>query len=337
MSDKVKTTSTIRRGRAFTTDARAAPQSDAPPDAQADAQADGAAEMATDAAVIPAQSQRAVAPANDYGEFAGAGMDDIGQNEMLMPFIRIVQPTAGILKESSPGYNEAVRQGMMMNTATGEIYDRKVGFDFIPCWREQSYTEWVPVDAGGGFRGVWDHNDPRANKLLAEQGAFKALKTPDGTELVETFTLYGVVVPLNEDGTRREADAAPAVIPFTSTQIKKYKQIITRLTALVGRPPRFPMFAWVWRVTTVPESNKKGDYYGWQVHLAGNTSSEALLQMNSPLFSLAADVFRLVRDGGARADHANSGVGADAATAGDDSARGPGPAMSADTEENIPF
>lgn len=272
----------------------------------------------------------------DYGSDAGAGMEDVSQSEMLIPFMRIVQPTGNILKESHPSYNEHAKQGMILNTAAGALYPRATGFGFIPCFREASYTEWVPVDAGGGFRGTWDHEDPRVAVLLKEQGEFKSLKTPDGTELVETRTMYGVAVPRDAEGKWLIEEAQAAVVAFTSTQIKKYRTLVTRLNALIGKPPRFPMFAWRWNVTTVPESNKKGDYYGWQMLLDGESSAQALLRPNDPLYLLAKDVHHLIKAGGAKADFAQSEVNAEP-SGGSSGGGGSGTTIDANAESDIPF
>lgn len=311
------------RGRAFTTDAAALKQPTHPTQE-----------------VAEAKTKAVAAPANDYGDDAGVGMEGITQDEMLIPFVRIVQPTAQILKEASPNYDENVRQGMMMNTALGTYCSRKHGFGFIPCFRDSSYTEWVPVDAGGGFRGTWAHDDPRVSVLLKEQGGFKALKTGvDGTELVETFSLYGVVVPRDEETGRWEVEGMTAgVIAFTSTQIKKYKQLITRLQALVGSPqPRYPMFCWRWNVTTQPEKNKKGDYYGWKFELAEDTADASRMPPSDPIYQMAREINQLVKSGTAKADFASSGVAVDASEGGTGAGQGTTIDQTATHEEEIPF
>ncbi len=275
----------------------------------------------------------------DYGDDAGVGMEGISQNEMLIPFVRMIQPTAGVLKEASPNYNEHAKQGMLYMTASGALVDRKIGIGFIPAFRSSSYTEWVPVDEGGGFRGTWEHTDPRVAAMVKEQGSFKALKTNAGTELVETFTLYGVIVPRDPiDGHWIVEEAMPGVIAFTSTQIKKYRTLMTRLQAMIGSPkPRFPMFAWKWNVSTVPEKNKKGDFYGWYFTLAGEGADASRLAPNDQLYQMAKEVHQLVLGGGAKADFAASEVGAEETGSTARSGGGPTIDQTGKHEEEIPF
>ena len=322
------------RGRAFTTDAAPPHQKQHDPNV-AEHTAQPLAEHTTLPAVMVSTQPLAV---NDYGEDAGAGMENVSQSEMLIPFVRIIQPTAGVLKEASPNYDEHAKQGMLFLTASGVLVDRKIGVGFIPAFRDSSYTEWVSLDDGGGFRGTWPHDDPRVEALLNAQGAFKALKTDAGTELVETYTIYGVVVPRDATGKWLTQEATPGVIAFTSTQIKKYRTLITRLQALIGSPkPRYPMFAWRWNVSTVPEKNKKGDYYGWYFALDGETADGARLTPVDPLYQLAKEVHQLVSGGAARADFAASEVGSEETGSTARSGGGQTIDQTGNTEEEIPF
>lgn len=301
------------RGRAFTTDAAAKHQEVAAP---------------------PAPEFPAVVP--DYGDDAGLGMEGVSQSEMLIPFMRIIARTSAVVTEGNVAYDEHVRPGMIYNTSTGDYYKRDIGFGFIPCARDSSYVERVPFNDGGGFRGTWAHDDPRIAPLLKEQGGFRALKTNAGTELVETYTVFGVVVPRHpESGAWLDEQAMPGVVSFSSTQMKKYRSLITRLQAMIGRPPKFPMFAWRWNFTVVPEKNKSGDYFGWHISLAADVANDARLAPTSPLYLLAREVNSLIKSGAAKADFEQS----DAATEDDGPRGGGGPTIdqTGDVESEIPF
>ena len=300
-------TTKTNRGRAFTTDA--APKHTA----------------TTDVAVAEEPARKAVSTQVDYGDDVGAGLEGVTSSEMLIPFLRMIQPTSPQLDPTSPAYDEDAKGGMIVHTASGEFYPALnsgkqafPGVGFIPAFRDTSFTEWVPKvseggqgPSGGGFRGSWDANDPRIAQMKKEQGAYKKLKTPDGTELVETYSVYGVVVPRAADGTWLTEDATQGVISFTSTQIKKYRLLLTRLMALVGTPPRFPIWCWRWNLTTVPESNKHGSYFGWRLTLDGETAKDAQLLPTDNLYLIARELNHLVKAGAARADFATSDVGSD--------------------------
>ena len=297
------------KGRAFTTDARSPLQAEVQP--------------APPITAVVVQQM-------DYGEDAGAGMEGIGQDEMLIPFVRILQANSAQCTEGSPAYDPAVRPGTLFNSATGDYHSKDQGFGFIPCARDVSFTEWVPIDAGGGggggFRGTWAHDDPRIPALRKAQGDFVALKLEGGTQLVETFTFTGLVIPIDYGGNWINDEASPGVVSFTSTQIKKYKMILNRLQSLVGRPAKAPIYAWRWVFGSQPEKNKKGSYYGWKARLAEDTANDSRMNKSEELFQMARELNLLIKSGGAKADFATSGTSTDAATSnsgGDPGHRGP--------------
>ncbi len=298
-----------------------------------------------DVALTTVQSSKELVNHLDYGEESGAGLENLDASEMLVPFVRMLQALSPACVEGSPAYDAALRPGMIIHTATGEAFPKELGIGFIPCARDAAYTEWVPINpaagtgGGGGFRGTWAHDDPRIAPMIKAQGAFKKLVTSEGTELVETRTFYGLVIPRAPDGSWQNELATNGVISFSSTQLKKYKMIVTRLQGLLqgrmrvidGRKVYPPMWSWRWNLGTQPEKNKQGSYYGWRLTLAEDTGLASMIFPRDELFQMASSLYHLVKGGLARADFATSGVAAEAAPA------GPAGGVDADIDEQIPF
>ncbi len=285
----------------------------------------GADEGASQEMTKRAAEGAVVAPS--YADDAGAGFEDVGRDELLIPFLRVLQSNSPQCDETSGAYQADARPGMLINTATSELFDGKLGVLFLPVYRDHTFVEFVPRDAGGGFVGIWSADDPRLPALRAAQGQFGRLVLESGNELTETFSLYGLTARLTPGGDAIDPDAevAQCVIGFSSTQIKAYKLVTTRLAGLIGSPkPKYPIFAHAWRVRSVPQKNKKGSFYGWTLGLLGGTPATALLKPNDPLYLHARDFHRLLKEGAARADYA---AGAPDAGNGDP----------ADADEQIPF
>lgn len=295
-------------------------------------------------ALLATENPRDVTNHLDYGDESGAGLENLDASEMLVPFVRMLQALSPACVEGSPAYDASLRPGMIVHTATGEAFPKDLGVGFIPCARDAAYTEWVPINpaagtgGGGGFRGTWAHDDPRVAAMIKTQGAFKKLVTSEGTELVETRTLYGLIIPRAADGSWQVGLATNGVISFSSTQLKKYKMIVTRLQGLLqgrmrviaGRKVYPPMWSWRWNLGTQPEKNKQGSYYGWRLTLAGETANASMIFPNDDLFQMASSLYHLVKGGLARADFATSGVASEAASA-------PAAGVDADIDEQIPF
>ncbi len=198
---------------------------------------------------------------SDYGEDTGAGFEGIGQEDLLIPFLNVLQKGHAQVDEEKPGYIEGARAGMVINSVTESLYPE--GINFIPVHRDHKYVEWVPRDDGGGFVGIHEPEDPMV--LDAKKGgAFGKLETPEGNDLVETFYVFGLA--LDDDGAY-----TPAVIPFASTQIRAYKRWMTQMRSIQLRDPETgrrvtpPMFAHMFTLRTRAQENKKGSWHGWAI------------------------------------------------------------------------
>jgi hypothetical protein len=221
-----------------------------------------------------------------------AGFEGMTQEDFNIPFIVILQKGSPQVDEDSGSQIEGAKAGMFYNTVTGELYDGKLGLRFVPCHRDHLFVEWVPRDEGGGFVGIHKPEDPKVVALRAEQGKFTKLemKSGDGEDhdLVETFYVYGINV--KEDGSHEYG-----VLSFSSSQIKAYKNWMTTArnqTVMEGnRRITVPLFGHVYRVTTIPQENKKGSWQGFRVTFDGKTAADARLPKESELYQ-AGKAFR---------------------------------------------
>ncbi len=232
----------------------------------------------------------------DYSADAGAGFEGLDRDEQLVPFLRILQSNSPQVDPTSSAYIQGAQQGMLLNTATGQIYDGKEGVVIVPAARDHNYVEYVPRDAGGGFVSIWAKDDPRIAPLRKAQGQFGKLELESGNELTETFYFY-------VEYTSPDGETQPAMLAFASTQIKKYKQMMTRLAGIIGSPPRYPLFAHRWRLSTVPEQNKKGKFHGYRLVLDGATPEDARLAPTDDLYLETRGFSQLIRQGRVRADY----------------------------------
>ena len=236
----------------------------------------------------------------DYGDDSGAGMENVDRDETRVPFVRVLQPKSPQVDESAGGIIiPGAKPGMLIHMTTEEVWPGDGSVEFVSCYREKDFVEWVPVDAGGGLMGRYRWDDPKVVDLRAKQGRFGKLKTPEGTEIVQTFYLYGLLIPPDKLERR-------VVIGFTSTQLKKYQAVIDRVDSVKfvvdGKVKQPPLFAWRWRIKTMPEKNKKGSWFGIRFEPAGATTQDSLLRRDDPLFTKSRNFYELLRAGHATAD-----------------------------------
>lgn len=236
----------------------------------------------------------------DYGDLAGAGFQNQTQEDIGIPFL-------GILQGLSPQMEtvEGAKLGKLINTITNDLYDGKTGVGFVPAVTQHVYVEWVPRDNGGGFVGLHELDSEVVTKARAEGGRFGKITLPNGNELLETFYVYGLLV-------RPDGAVEQSVIAFTSTKIKAYRGWMAkaRLVQIVvpgKKPQNPPLFAHRFRLTTVKEKNKEGEYYNFSVAWDGADALAARLAPSDPLFQEAYQMMKSVSSGSTKAAHDKQG------------------------------
>lgn len=256
----------------------------------------------------------------DFGDDAGLGIDGAGADEFVIPFLTVLQTNSPQCDdiEGVPG----AKPGMLFNTATGELYDGRAGVVFLPVHRDHNFAEFVPRNLGGGFVGTHAPDDDLVLALRAKYGKFGRLYTSEkrtsdgmpaeGTEIQETFSLYGLLVDEATGLVQR------VIVPFKSTQIRKYKAFVSRADGIRyqgtdGKPVKPPLWAHRWRITTVGESNKKGKFYGFALRLAGQAADgtelpiiNSLVKRTDPLYASGREFYDLVVEGRVKADYAGA-------------------------------
>ena len=120
-----------------------------------------------------------------------------------------------------------------------------------------------------------------------------------GTELIETFYVYGPI--LNEAGTE---SSGFAVLSFSSTKIKPYRDWITAMYSIKGKPPIFANRA---VLKSVKQKNDHGTFYNFRIDPLGDTWVKSLINpAELGILLEEAKGFRdMVLSGAARADFNN--------------------------------
>ncbi len=201
----------------------------------------------------------------------GASFDS---SEMQIPFVRVAQSLSPQLSKKKGEYIDGLETGDAYNTLTSERWAGETGLVVVPCYQTTKYLEFVPRTSGGGFRGEIGPNDPILQRT-SRDGSKEIL--PNGNELVKSDQHFCLIV--GEDGMTQ-----PVVIDMKSTQLKVSRRWKTQIAMQKIKHPGTgaiitpPVFATMWRLNTVEETNDKGDFYNWAVEKVGTVESRDLLQ-----------------------------------------------------------
>lgn len=284
-------------------------------------------EVKPETAIVPAQpTALAVADNDELAEFAGQGFQNQDSSDYSIPFIGVLQTNSPQCTEDPDKY----RAGMLLNTATNDSYkavkgaksqlDAGNGICFIPAFTTHAYMEYIPRDEGGGFVGEHALGSDVVKKAQADAGkTFGKLQVPrEGAagkfnELVETYTVYGVVVL--DDGT-----SFGGAVSYKSTGIKSYKSWMTKAKMIQielsdKRRIPAPLFSHRYRLTTFQDENKHGKFFNIAVEFDGPDAPSCRLRKADPLFQEAVNIMKLVEEGKVKVnrDEADKKTGGSAA------------------------
>lgn len=247
------------------------------------------------------EKETALAAPGTYGEYAGAGFENTSSDDYSIPFLTVLQALSP--QVSGESALDGAKAGQLFNSVTEELIDGKSGVEFVPAFRERLYIEWVPRENGGGFVGRHDSTSQIVAEAKTKSQDGK-LKTEGGNDLIDTAYIYGVL--LHKDG-REE----PAVLAFTSTKLKVYRHLMTKLNQfqvveeIDGQPRKVtpPIFAHRLRISTVTEKNNKGTFFNFKVTSAEETLKDSLLSPGDERFQAAYKLRELVQKGAAQVNY----------------------------------
>lgn len=203
----------------------------------------------------------------DAGEGAAFSAD-----EMQIPFVRLLQALSPQLNKKKAEYIDGASSGDAFNNVTGQYWDGEQGLTVIPCYQTTKYLEFTPREMGGGFRGEINPNNPVLQQTT-RSGSKEIL--PNGNELVKSDQHFCLIV--DEDG-----GFQPAVIDMKSTQLKvsrrwKTQIAMQKVTLPDGRKVTPPVFATMWKLRSVEESNDQGSWSNWAVEKVGTVENRDML------------------------------------------------------------
>ena len=194
-------------------------------------------------------------------------------SEMQIPFIRIIQALSPQVQKKDPAFIAGADQGDAFNTVTNQHWNGDDGLIVVPCYQETKFLEFVPRDSGGGFMGELEPNNPDIQKT-ERKGAKEVL--PNGNELVKSDQHYCLV--LDENGMMQ-----PAIVDMKSSQLKVSRRWKTQIAMQKIQHPKTKalltpaVYATMWKLTTIQESNDQGTWFNWSVTKHGLVQTKDIL------------------------------------------------------------
>ena len=214
--------------------------------------------MATKDVTKVSETQNQIALATSFEDFQGAGFSETQTDDYQIPFLRILAQLSPQVNKREGAYVEGAEAGMLYNTVLNKVYDGEKGLECIPCHYNRRFVEWVARENGGGYVASYDPTDPIVKTTTKNDRGQDIL--PNGNTLTNTAQFFVMLLDPDEGYTK-------AIITMSSTQLKKARRWNTQMQSLKERGKNglfiLPMMSHIWKLTTVPESNDKGSWFGW--------------------------------------------------------------------------
>jgi hypothetical protein len=217
-----------------------------------------------------------------YEGDAHAGFENVKTSSLALPILKLMQNGSGEAQKRNQNYVEGAEPGMLLNTVTKKLYNGANGIEVIPCHYKLEYQEWADFGTGSGRpENIYDADSDILSKTKNEMGKDRL---DNGNYILTVGQHYVLVI----DGNSTEN----ALISMSSSQGKisrKWNSMMMSIT-LDGKngPYTPPSFSHKYRLTSVLNSGKGNQWYGYNVTKVGPVKEPALYERAKKFYTSLA-------------------------------------------------
>ena len=217
-----------------------------------------------------AEKKSAGLPTNMFEDDAAKGLGKIGQEDLALPFLKILGQLSPEVNKRDGKYVEGAEPGMIFNSVSGELYDGVKGIDVIPCFYKLEYIDWKDRGEGlGAPVAIYDSSSDIMSKTKPDANYKDRL--PNGNYIEKTASHF-VIVSGDSPST--------ALISMKSTQLKisrKWNSMMSGIKMKGANGMFTPAsFSHIYKLKTTQMSNDKGTWFGWEVSKVGPVTDKGL-------------------------------------------------------------
>ena len=217
-----------------------------------------------------AEKKTAPLPANMFEDDAAKGLGKIGQEDLALPFLKILGQLSPEVNKRDGKYVEGAEPGMIYNSVSGDLYDGVKGIDVIPCFYKLEYIEWKDRGEGPGAPvAIYDSSSDIMSKTKPDANYKDRL--PNGNYIEKTASHF-VIVSGDSPST--------ALISMKSTQLKisrKWNSMMSGIKMKGANGMFTPAsFSHIYKLKTTQMQNDKGTWFGWEVNKVGPVTDKGL-------------------------------------------------------------
>ena len=218
-----------------------------------------------------------------FEDDSAAGFENVKTTSLALPILKLLQNGSGEAQRRNQNYVEGAEPGMLLNTVTKKMYDGAKGIEVIPCHYKLEYQEWADFGTGSN----------RPENIYADDSEILSKTTKDGSgkdrlDNGNYILTVGQHYVLIADGDSIEQ----ALVSMSSSQGKisrGWNSMMLSITFEGKNGPYNPSsFSHSYKLTSVLNSGKGNQWYGYNVTKIGPVKNEALYERAKKFYTSLA-------------------------------------------------
>jgi hypothetical protein len=218
-----------------------------------------------------------------FEDDAAHGFENVKTTSLALPILKLLQNGSGEAQRRNQNYVNGAEPGMLLNTVTKKLYDGAKGVSVIPCHYKLEYQEWADFGTGSG----------RPENIFPDGSDILAQTTKDGSgkdrlengNYILTVGQHFVLI-VGDDGTEQ------ALVSMSSSQGKVSRKWNSMMMSISfdGKNGSYtpPSFSHSYKLTTVLNSGKGNQWYGYNVVKEGPVKNESLYERAKKFYTSLA-------------------------------------------------
>ena len=199
-------------------------------------------------------------------EGSAMGNENVTSEHISVPRVKLLQKMNHEVDPNHSEYVEGAKEGDFINTVTGENYGSSLVV--VNTHFKEEYVIWRKRTEGGGLVGNFTAR-AEAEKYLEDNGL-----DADKHDITQTH----IHTLLRMDEKTQEISDIPFLFDCASSKLKVSRDWNVQLLKLGGNVNRF---SYMWRMSSVPQSNAKGSWVNIDIEPVGWLKAEAYGQVEA--------------------------------------------------------
>ena len=207
---------------------------------------------------------------NIFEADADKGSQNMTQEDLALPFLKVLGQLSPEVNKRDGKYVEGAEPGKIINTVSNELYDT---INVLPVFYKRQYVEWQDRGTSTGAPVAIHEAD---SDIISQTTRGKDYKDrlPNGNYLENTANHFVILMG---------SSPQTALISMKATQLKVSRKWNSMMMGIKmqGKNGLFtpPTYSHIYSLKTVPMSNDKGSWFGWDVSKVGPIEDRAVYEI----------------------------------------------------------